>query len=152
MASNHDFKRFPELTNGQMDFYYFESPHKQIFEGFRAKVINVHDGDTITVRWDERDFDFPVRFNDTNAPELKDPGGKEAQSWLENRLLNEMVDIEVNPQKRVGKFGRLLGTIHHNGTNINQASINAGQARPFDLKDEWSLPDLNKIIGASKIK
>ena len=37
----HDFKLFPELTNAQMDLYYFESPHRQITEDFIGKVVKV---------------------------------------------------------------------------------------------------------------
>jgi len=48
----HDFKKFPELTNNQMQIYYFESPHKQITEDFKARVVDVHDGDTIKVEVD----------------------------------------------------------------------------------------------------
>ena len=46
----HDFNRFPELTTSQMAESYFESPHKQVSGDFRATVVKVHDGDTITVR------------------------------------------------------------------------------------------------------
>jgi len=71
----HDFKRFPELTNRQMNLYYFESPHKQITQDFVAKVVKVTDGDTIRVKWEDRDFDFPIRFIDIAAPELDEIGG-----------------------------------------------------------------------------
>ena len=37
----HDFKRFPELTNSQMDFYYDDSPHPQITEDISVRVIKV---------------------------------------------------------------------------------------------------------------
>ncbi len=70
----HDFVRFPELRNSQLDFYYWESPHKQIFEDFIATVVKVTDGDTIRVETDFRDFDFPVRFLDIAAPELRKKG------------------------------------------------------------------------------
>ena len=49
----HDFKNFPELTNRQMQVYYFESPHKQVTEDFRGRVIKVTDGDTIRVEWED---------------------------------------------------------------------------------------------------
>src|SRR3990167_7651666 len=97
----HDFVKFPELTDSQMAIYYFESPHKQIFDDFTAEVIKVHDGDTITMRWTERDFDFPVRFINIAAPELKEDGGKESQAWLEKMLLGNQVDIKINPENRV---------------------------------------------------
>ena len=35
----HDFKAFPELTNSQMDLYYWDSPHKQITDDFDAVVV-----------------------------------------------------------------------------------------------------------------
>jgi len=148
----HDFKRFPELTNSQMAVYYFESPHKQIFEGFHARVVKVTDGDTVMVRWSQRNFDFPVRFADTNAPEMKDEGGKESKSWLEQRIMNAEVDILVDPRKRVGKFGRLIGTIVSDGANINQESIMAGHAMPFNTREEGQIPDINKMMNAGKIE
>ena len=80
----HDFKRFPELTNSQMNLYYFDSPHKQITESFTAKVVKVTDGDTIRVKWDERDFTFPIRLSELAAPELNERGGVKAQRWMSN--------------------------------------------------------------------
>jgi len=141
----HDFKRFPELANSQMDFYYFASPHKQILYDFRGFVVKVIDGDTIRVKCAFRDFDFPVRMLDTNAPEMNE-GGEAAKSWLEGQILNEEVDILINPQQRVGKWGRLLGTIVHKGLNINEASIQAGVATPFDKRDEGKIPTLDEVI------
>ncbi len=126
----HDFKRFPELTNSQMEFYYFDSPHRQITDDFVAKVIKVTDGDSIRVRWDERDFDFPVRLAGINAPELNN-GGRESAEWLRQELENEEVDILINKYNRVGKFGRLIGTIMIGGININQISRDFGFSESF---------------------
>lgn len=128
----HDFKNFPELTNRQMQFYYFDSPHKQITEDFTAKVVKVTDGDTIRVLWEERNFNFPIRFINTAAPELDEEGGKEAQSWLEKEILGEEVNILIDTNNRVEKWGRLLGEIIHLGININQVSIDAGYAIAWD--------------------
>lgn len=135
----HDFTRFPELTNAQMDFYYFESPHKQIFESFTAQVTKVHDGDTITVRWSMRDFDFPVRFANIAAPELSEEGGKEAQSYLESQLLGEEVDIIVNPRNRVEKFGRLLGRVVKGGVDIGDEQVTLGIVKPWNQRNEGKI-------------
>lgn len=143
----HDFVKFPELTNSQMQIYYFQSPHKQIMENFRAEVVKVHDGDTITLRWYNRDFDFPLRFNDINSPELNEPGGKDSQSWLENKILGKEVDIIINPRNRVGKFGRLLGSIISGGMNISLESLMLGKSVPFGKKDEGAIPPIKKTIG-----
>ena len=141
----HDFKKYPELTNSQMQFYYFESPHKQITEDFEAEVVKVHDGDTITLRVNFRDFDFPLRFLNTNAPELNE-GGEESKEWLKSRLLDKKVSVKINPNQRVGKYGRLLGEVIFGGTNINEESIMMGRATPFDQRDEGQIPRFEKWL------
>ena len=123
----HDFKRFPELTNSQMDIYYFDSPHKQITEDFRAKVIKVTDGDTIRVEWNERDFNFPIRLANLAAPELNEEGGKQSQNFLEKEILGEDVDI-ILTKTRVEKWGRLLAYVINRGLNMGEHSINFGHA------------------------
>jgi endonuclease YncB( thermonuclease family) len=132
----HDFKRFPELTNSQMDFYYFESPHKQIFEDFKGTVVKVSDGDTIRIQTNFRDFDFPVRFFDNAAPELDEDGGPEAQAWLEGLILGEEVDVLVNPDLRVEKWGRLLGRIIFKGIDVGEESIFLGHSVPWRLRND----------------
>lgn len=149
----HDFKSFPELTNSQMDFYYFESPHKQIFEDFNARVISVHDGDTIKVRWSQRDFDFPIRFSNVSVRELVEKesrdtsfqlsiDGKTAQAWLENKLLGEDITVLIDKNNRVEKFGRLLGRIVFNGIDIGEEEINQGIAVPWANRNDgkWINP------------
>ncbi len=129
----HDFKLFPELTNSQLEFYYWDSPHRQITEDFRCKVIRIIDGDTIEVRWDERDFDFPVRFLDTDSLELGE-GGEISKNWLERRILNEEVEILIDPFNRVGRWGRILGEVMHNGMSVNEESVLLGYAVPFEVE------------------
>ena len=127
MAHQHDFKRFPELTNSQLDTLYFDSPHKQITEDFRARVVKVTDGDTVRVEWDERDFDFPIRIANLAAPELNETGGKRSQSVLEDEILGKNVEIFLT-QQRVEKWGRLLAYIIHRGMSMNDLMINTGNA------------------------
>jgi endonuclease YncB( thermonuclease family) len=128
----HDFKKFPELTNSQMEFYYFSSPHKQITEGFLAKVVKVSDGDTIRVKTDFRDFDFPVRLLYIAAPELDEERGPKSQKWLESQILGEEVYIRVNQRNRVEKWGRLLGEVIHGGMSMNQMSMDTGHSINFE--------------------
>ena len=144
MARN--WKDFPELRNNELAMLYFESPHKQIFEDFDCKVVKVHDGDTITVRAEFRDFDFPIRMIGIDAIELKDEGGKEAQEWLEDQLLDEDIRILIDPRQRIGKWGRLLGIVTHMGLNINELSMNVGNAVPFNERHRGQTPDLDKML------
>ena len=104
MVFEHDYKRFPELTNTELQTMGFSSPHTQYTEDFVATVVRVHDGDTITLQTEDRDFDFPLRFLDIDSPEMSE-GGEEARDWLRNRILGEKVDIIINKQRRVGKYG-----------------------------------------------
>ena len=119
----HNFKEFPELTNSQMQFYYFDSPHRQIMEDFTAKVVKVIDGDTIRVKWQERDFDFPVRLARIQAPELKESGGIKSKNFLEEQIMGDEVLIKINPKNRIGKWGRIIGEIIHGGVNLNNMSM-----------------------------
>ena len=145
MTLEHDFKRFPELQNNELADHYFESPFKQITEDFRAKIINVHDGDTMTVRWEERDFDFPVRFETLAAPELNEDGGKESQQWLESKILNEIIDFKLSKQ-RVGKWNRIIADPIFKGLNMSELSMLAGHGIPFSELGNNPLPDFKKEL------
>ena len=142
----HDFKKYPELTNNQMNLYYFESPHRQITEDFLAKIVKVTDGDTVRVSVDFRSFDFPVRLANIASPEIKEQGGRESQSWLASRILGEEVLIKVNPKNRVGKWGRLIGEIFHSGLNVNYESIERGYSVPFNQRTQGGIPDFNRML------
>ena len=146
MPPRHDFKRFPELTNGQMADFYFDSPHKQMTEDFAAKVIKVTDGDSIRVLSPLRDFDFPVRIINIAAPEKKEPGGKESKNWLEKQLLNKTVEIGLNPELRVGKWGRLLGYVTLTGTDMGEMSMLNGHSVSWGQRGESSIPDFDKQL------
>lgn len=142
----HDFKAFPELTNGQMPFYYFESPHKQIFESFTAQCVKVHDGDTITLRWSERDFDFPVRFSNIAAPEVggkkgEQAGGVASREFMSSLLEGKVVDIYVDPHNRVEKWGRLLGRVYIDGLDAGLMSVQAGHSQLWNDRNSGIVPE-----------
>ena len=137
----HDFKKFPELTNKQLEELQFQSPHKQITEDF----VKVHDGDTITLRTNFRDFDFPLRFLDIDAPEMN-AGGEVARDWLRNRILDEVVQILINFKNRVDKYGRLLGHVFHMGMDVGDEQLRRGLAVPLDQRGEAELPNLHKMF------
>ena len=133
----HDFKKFPELTNGQLDIYYWDSPHKQITESFVGTVVKVTDGDSIRLKTSFRDFDFPLRLQEIDAAELDTPEGRKAQQWLEREILGEEVYVEVNFKNRVGKFGRLIGDVVHMGQRISQLARDLGYAADFGEEEDF---------------
>lgn len=138
----HDFVNFPELTNSQMQIYYFASPHRQITEDLCVEVIKVHDGDTITARWYSRNFDFPIRFSNIAAPELDEEGGKESQSWLEEKILGKEVQVRIDPNNRVEKWGRLLGRIELDGMDVGDESIILTHSVRWKERNDMKLPTL----------
>lgn len=136
----HDFKKYPELSNNQMQYYYFESPHRQITEDFTARVSRVHDGDTVTLNWEGRDFDFPMRIDIINAPELDQEGGIVSKAWLESQVLGKECQIILNPA-RIEKWGRLLGKLICDGMDIGEQSLNQGFSVVFE-DDTGTIPEV----------
>lgn len=145
----HDFKNFPELSNTQLEEFGFQSPHKQITEDFFATVIKVHDGDTITLRTDFRDFDFPLRLLGIDSPEMN-AGGEEARDWLRNQILDKKVDIKIDRENRVGKYGRLLGRVMSGGIDMGDAELILGYATTFGMRREGQLPNINKELSVEQ--
>ena len=141
----HDYENYPELSNKQLQDIGFTSPFVQYTEDFRATVIKVYDGDTISVATPDRDFIFPIRMLKINSREMGE-GGEEAQVWLENQILNKEVDVLIDPENRVGKYGRLLGTIISQGLDVAQEQINLGLALPFGQEHEAEIPKQEKIF------
>ncbi|KKM99767.1 hypothetical protein LCGC14_1144530 [marine sediment metagenome] len=145
MVFEHDYKKFPELTNRQIEEFGFSSPHKQITEDFRATVVRVHDGDTVTLKAGFRDFEFPLRLLDIDAPEMNE-GGEEAAAWVRRRLLNEEVEIRIERSRRVDKYGRLLGKVFHRGMDLGDELMAMGLAIPFTQRGEDIIPKLEKMF------
>lgn len=145
----HDFVKYPELSNRDIEVLQFQSPHKQIVEDFMAEVIKVHDGDTITLKTDFRDFTFPLRFLGIDAPEMN-AGGEVARDWLKNRILNAEVQVLIDRYNRVDKYGRLLGTVFFMGMDVGMEEIYLGLAKPFTQRYEGELPNLDKELNTKQ--
>jgi len=142
----HDFKKNPELTNSQLAEFGFSSPHAQITEDFEAVVDEVIDGDTVMVSCSFRDFSFPIRFRDVDAPEMSE-GGEVAKSWLECRMpASSRVRVLIDRDNRVGKYGRLLGAVLVNGMVVADEMLYLGLVRPFGKKKEGEVPALSSLF------
>lgn len=136
----HDYSQFPELTNTQLQEYFLPPVH-QLTEDFSAKVVKVHDGDTVTLRIPERDFDFPLRLLDIDAPELHQEHGHESRDWLRSWVEGREVEVKINFHNRVDKYGRLLGHLFVDGMNVNEILVIRGYATPFEARHEGVIPD-----------
>jgi len=145
MVFEHDYEKFPELTNKQIEDFGFSSPHVQYVEDFEAVVVKVHDGDTVTLQTVGRDFLFPLRLLRIDSFELNE-GGEEAREWLKEKIEGQKVQIKMNPKNRVGKFGRLLGDVIHGGLSISDEELHLGLAVPFGSKNEGKIPSSGLIF------
>lgn len=142
----HDYIKYPELTNKEIEEMPFDSPHQQITQDFYATVRKVHDGDTITLRADFRDFQFPLRLLDIDAPEMN-AGGEVARDWLIAKIQGAEVLVEIDNENRVDKWGRLLGRIIHTGMDVAEEMFWLGLVKPFNQRHEGEIIDK---IGAYK--
>ena len=149
MVFEHDYVNFPELTNRQIEEFGITSPHVQITEDFTAEVVKVHDGVTIRLKTNFRDFDFPIRFLGINSKELNE-GGERARDWLKGKIEGADIRIIIDIKQRVGKWGRLLGKILHNGMDIGDQEIILGLATTFENRNEGKIPNLNETFSLKK--
>ena len=102
---------------------------------YRAKVVKVYDGDTITVDLD-LGFDITakktkLRLANIDAPELRGedrPAGIASRDRLRELILGKNVRVKTFKDKK-GKYGRYIAVVYHpNGRNINQQLVSEGHA------------------------
>lgn len=135
-----------EWSSVQLREWGFASPHKQVGSGFfSARVVGVHDGDTISLSTGWRDFNFPLRIANIDAPEMNE-GGEKARDWLRSRILGQNVVVSVNPKNRVGKYGRLIGEVFHGGFNLGDEMRRRGLVFKFGQRNLFKVPDLGKLL------
>ena len=84
-------------------------------------VTRIIDGDTIVV--DKQS----IRFALASAPELTEPGGIEARTFIEEICpVGSKVTIDEDDGQKEGSFGRVLAKITCNGISLNQVLVEQG--------------------------
>ncbi|MEO8435177.1 MAG: thermonuclease family protein [Pyrinomonadaceae bacterium] len=102
-----------------------------------GKVINVHDGDTVTVL-DQDNKKFAIRLQGIDAPELKQEFGSVSQQNLSRMVLGRQVTIVWT---KVDKYKRTVGTIMLDGHDMNIEQVRAGLAWHFKKYEDEQSPD-----------
>jgi micrococcal nuclease len=103
---------------------------------YRAKIINVYDGDTCKALVDlgfRITFEIKIRLSKINAPEVRGEEreeGLKSKKRLEELILNKNVIIKTDKDK-TEKYGRWLAEIFVNDENINQLLISEGYAKLY---------------------
>jgi micrococcal nuclease len=89
-----------------------------------GRVINVIDGDTLTVLANfER---YRVRLSDVDAPNPDEPWGNRASLTLAEKVFARTVRVEIVESD---DHGRIVGTVWLGDRNINREMVKAGAAR-----------------------
>ena len=101
---------------------------------YQIILVRVIDGDTIVADVDlgfnQWSHDQHLRLAGINAPEMRQPGGKEAREWLVTVTDGKALRIRTD-KDRTGSFGRYLATLYVGRKNINKAMVKAGYAEPW---------------------
>ena len=116
----------------------------------KAEVIEIYDGDTITVKtnfpgvWTRSENDLqplPIKFKlrmigyDCAEKRTKNKNEKRmsliARQALCDKILNKEVDLEC---KSLDKYGRLLAIVKHNGENVNDFMVKKNYAYVYGGK------------------
>ncbi len=107
------------------------------FSEQRAKVISVHDGDTLTVRISDKKE--TIRLLGINTPELESEDAfsrdlaYRARDHVRERALKRSVALRCDPRAdNRDKYGRLLRyVILPDGVNLNEELVRQGYARAY---------------------
>tara|TARA_R110002012_G_C11604390_1_gene607601 strand:+ start:380 stop:712 length:333 start_codon:yes stop_codon:yes gene_type:complete len=102
---------------------------------YRAKIISVYDGDTVTAQVDLGfgiSTKIKVRLKGIDTPELRGPveekvRGIAAREFLKNHVLEKDIVIQTFKDKK-GKYGRYIGVLWVNDININNLLVEQGHA------------------------
>lgn len=96
-----------------------------------GKVVDVHDGDTITLLVNKEQH--KVRLDAIDAPETKQAFGETSRKALAKIVAGKMVTVEF---KKRDRYKRILGTVTCGGLEANLAQVSSGMA--------WHYADFNK--------
>lgn len=111
-----------------------------------GKVINVHDGDTVTLL-DQNNKKTTIRLQGIDAPELKQAFGAAAQENLSRMVLGKQVTIYWT---KVDKYRRTVGTIMLDGRDINIEQVKAGVAWHFKKYEDEQPPVDRRTYAAAE--
>ena len=89
-------------------------------------VARVIDGDPFVVEYDGELTS--VQIWGINAPELRDPGGPEAQKALAELVAGRTVMISFPGYRKRDNFGRLLCGVHVEGIDVGAVMVQEGFA------------------------
>jgi endonuclease YncB( thermonuclease family) len=95
---------------------------------WKARVVEVADGDTITVEPAQGGDRVKIRLHGIDAPETRQPYGQTAKGFVNDVALYKIVDVRVTPQGK-DRYGRVIAIIAlPDGTILQELLLEAGLA------------------------
>ena len=91
---------------------------------FRATVVGVSDGDTITVL-DATNQQHKIRLAEIDAPERGQPWGDRSKQALSALVFGKMVSVQ---QTDTDRYGRVVARVFGDGQDVNRAMVKDGHA------------------------
>lgn len=108
-------------------FFYFIVLPSLCF-GFNAKVVNISDGDTVTVLTDAN-IQVKIRLYGIDTPEKGQAFGQKAKEFTAKSVSGKIVTIDEIDRDR---YGRTVGIISANGTILNEELLKNGLAWQYE--------------------
>jgi endonuclease YncB( thermonuclease family) len=88
-------------------------------------VSRVSDGDTLWVRPVGGGRPIKIRLDGLDAPEICQPGGREARQALQTLVLRQSVTVEVRLRD---DYGRRVATLRRDGRDVGEQLVRDGHA------------------------
>lgn len=134
-----------EIRRQQLEALTYQTTDEIKYNFTEAKVISVHDGDTLTIGayYNSGFYKLSVRIYGVDCDEIHDKdeqvryNGIIAKKYVEHLVLNKIIQINVLNNKRYNnkkireKFGRLLAIITFDGKDLADELLATGLARPY---------------------
>lgn len=89
-----------------------------------GRVVRVADGDTLSLL-DENNQQHKVRLFGIDTPERDQPFGRAASRFLASRVAGKTIGVD---EIELDNYGRTVGIVYLEGTNINLVMVENGQA------------------------
>jgi len=113
----------------------------------RGKVVNIADGDTITVL-DVAKVQYKIRLQGIDAPENKQAFGTKSKETLSEKIGEREVVVQWKEKDR---YGRILGEVMLGNRHINLEMVQDGMAWHYKLYSKSKeLADAEEIARKSK--